>query len=485
MPPFALIVVFVVILIFLLSRTKRAVYFNLLIFYCFLDISFLQGVFIFGLADSNLSFARVVGIVFSFYAIYYAWATHIRIHSGIMLFGVLFLFLASIGTIYEILDPYTGEILVDGDWDSFVAGQAVMSKPILLVNDVIKAYVKLGLFVFNVFVFKTIVRDKDLIRILHVILRLSYLVVAFGFVEYIMKNVLEMPFDLYYGLDFFFGGQDSAKAVIPYIRGDSYNLVGFTRESSHFVVSLYCFSGMYLLYQKIRRTYLGKGVFILAVSRLYFPAIVALMILSGGATAILALFILGVLYIALRFNLYRMAGKSIALSLFGLLFLLYSGYLALDYVSQDPSSYFGQRVNLTMNVLETLMSGTFMMPAGIAYDSSFPRFLSIIETFRNYVDRPLVGLGMSVQIAHDTTVVLLSDVGLLGVLAWIVFVTRSAARSKYDYVFFSIYIFLMGIPSGVGNPLIQFYFVVWIEATRLYCDGIVRKKELGVWPLER
>lgn len=475
MPPFSLLIIITIIGIFVLSKNKRNIYINLLIMYCFLDIAWLQGVFITGLPDSNLSCARVVGILFTFYSLYYAWSTHINISQRVFIVGFIFLVIASLGSIYELLLPYDGQVLVGGNWDAYIAEEASTSKVIFNASDAIKAYSKVIIFAINAYIFKSIYKPDDLIIVLYKIIRLSYIIIFFGVMEYILKNVFNMPFEVYDILDSFFGGQDSSKAIIPYLRGETYNLQGFCRESSHFVVSLYCFSGIYLLYKKIDKVCTKKRKYIPKVSSAYLPLVVTDMFLSGGATAIWGLFVLAILYIVLRLDFYQMKIKNCFLVIIGLSMVLYLSYYALDYLSQDSTSYLGMRVNLTRNVLETMLAGSVTMQAG-TFDSSLPRFFSVIEVFKNFLDRPLLGLGIDVQSCHDTTVKMLSDIGLFGVFAWISFVmTGRSKRIKYDLFFIVIYIFLMGTLSGVGDPLIQFYFLVVIESTSLYCTLSERK----------
>lgn len=471
MPPFAIIVTIVTILIVLLSKSRKDTYLRLLILYCFLDIGWFQGVFLKGLESSNLSCARVIGLVFTAYSVYFFATSRARMPGHVFLSGFAFLVLALAGTIYGILIPWNGQVVPDGLWDTYIAGKVSLVTLEINLMDSLKSYTKVALFVANACIFKALCTKEDVVRILRSLLMLACIVVSYGVLEYVLKNVLNLAWETYAFLDFFFGGQDTAQASPVHMRGDAYGLYGFTRETAHFVTVMYLYGGAWLLYEKIRKTWAARGMEIAPVPRLLPAGILFCILLSGGGSGMVAPLVLAMIYYALRKDLYRVTLPKLLLFAAFIAAFVYLGMNLLEWLSEDPDSYIGSRYLLSKNVLEVMMAGQFVMPEG-TFDSTLPRFLSIIEVFRNTLDRPLLGMGFEAQSCHDTTVQMFSDCGLLGMIAWWKFATSGRdMRQRTDFVFVLLYIFVMGLPLGTGNPMHQFYLIVWIEATRLYCNS--------------
>ena len=152
----------------------------------------------------------------------------------------------------------------------------------------------------------------------------------------------------------------------------------------------------------------------------------------------------------------KMVGINISIVVL-LSFTLFSIFTVISGYAGD--SYF---VTRSISFLEDFYD-IVILNYNIAGYSNVARLVSIVETFKDFLNRPVFGLGIGVQMAHDMTVSMLSDFGILGVILW---VKMAMCGGIYDKFFILVGIFLAGLPVGYSNGIAYYIsFIILIELT--------------------
>ena len=115
--------------------------------------------------------------------------------------------------------------------------------------------------------------------------------------------------------------------------------------------------------------------------------------------------------------------------------LLLAGLIYIFVIGVDTSSYLGQRIASVYEAIDLISIGTV---SGVGGSSVLARLVSIHDTAWDFFQRPLLGLGPTVQISHGVFVNLLSDVGIVGLLFWC-----KATFSVHHYKIIPIIILLL------------------------------------------
>ena len=141
------------------------------------------------------------------------------------------------------------------------------------------------MYAFVIYVMKIILTLADIYSISKKIIKGSFFVVLYGYVEMGLKNLLNMPMENYKFVEFIFGASSSTYTWehASVMADGSYRLQGFAREPSHYVFSLLIFATLILIVVKYEK--LSKIV----ISRWYYIELVLIVILmpmTGGMSSI-------------------------------------------------------------------------------------------------------------------------------------------------------------------------------------------------------
>lgn len=469
MNPLTIIFLAIITYVIMFGRMKKQIYLNLLILYCFLEISNLKGNFA---GESDFTRETFAGIVFFLYSIYYGYAMQIKIPQKIFYSAVAFLFVVLLSCLYEVVVPFEYPIVLDGNWEGW-ALSGVQPKVLtdISLESIVKPYIKVFIFTVSVVIMKTVCNREDYIFCIKRLLILSCLWIGYGYIEFFLKNMLGLSEQMHSLVNFMCGnGGENNPEGKAYFRDGSYSISGFTREPSHFSRSIYIFNLIALIYWKyIQHINIPQKAKIERNIKRYLVASLFIYIMSGSFSVVWYIFILGVFYLILKNELHNINPyKIIKLSV--IMFALVAFIAAFAYyMAISTDTYFGERMNLTMLQLEGFAKGGAVMDVAGEH-SSFVRFYSIIYVFENTLHRPFLGLSPDIQMAMDTSVTLFSYIGILGILAWWYFIYSGPNKLvKYDPWFILVFIFVGGTPLPAGNPINDVHIVLMLECTSLYC----------------
>ena len=386
---------------------------------------------------------------------------------------IVFLSITLISFIYKGYFPYDGYILPDNlvdmgySWDSYVAGNSMLYKYKFDLLENLNTYRKICIYAFIIYTIKTNMSSDDVYHILNRLIKWGNFIVFYGYIEMILKNVLNMPMEAYNFNEFIFGASDSTYTWnnATTLADGFYRLQGVTREPSSYVLSLLIFGILILIsikYHKLSNLTMSHWHYI----ELGF--IFVMMPLTGGMSSLWCMFSLllsyAIININRNINWSKVAKLVLVFVIFGTIFL---------FIMESGESLLLNRFSIALETLSFIISNpNFLLIEGMD-GSTLARFTSIFVCFGNWLDNPLLGLGAGITKAHDFTVTMLVGNGIIGCMAWYYFITATVnGRKQYDHLLLLTIFCIEFFPTGPGTGwYTYFYFVFLAEVTSLYCKG--------------
>lgn len=444
--PFSVILVCIVGYIIYISKDEKKRYVNLLILTIVINVLYMQGYFIY-IGGSERSYDLVINMLFTLISINYFRKSLPKVHFKTFTWAGLFFLSIFVGLIYFVIDPFHGYVVdstVGYSWDDYAAGANVEGLPVLHYGTIFFAL----MYFLEGLLSVVIIRDKltidDYQYITGKVIKFLYILFFYGIFEFIIKNFInnQILFTLIGGLL----GTGSSTYTISIERGSFEALQGFSREPSHYVFSLFLF----LTFIFVKEQYLSRKPF-LKREVLTIMITFLIMLLSGSFAALIYIFSFLCMLIV-----YKLAflSKKKRFVFYVLLFISILGGIAyLATVGLDDDSYLGSRINASFLVLSLLSTDGLRGMGGLS--SALPRFMSIYETGLDFLDRPLLGVGLSVESCHGGWMTFLSYTGLLGVYLWFKMLFAEEDYNKLLVLFFliiphilvGVWLWIITIPS--------------------------------------
>lgn len=452
--------VFSIVLILFLTYTILTVrplfkqYKRILLIVICVELLIPQGYF-FKIGTSEVSFQLALECFLIPYTLYFIVKQHIRVRFFTLCVSLLFLITAMIGILHQYFEPHTGYIMnydAVGNWDAYSIG--INNKGTVKISWMrfLSIYVSFITVIITIWVFKYKIKHNDLKLMLSKVNKILKFNVCFVLIEFLLKNVFMSKRTLLLGKVLFGEGANTYSELI--IRNGIYQLQGITREPSHLALTLFFTLVLFVIEKKILHCKFK------ITSYMYIFSIVIIMYLSGSFASLLyvMVFLIWCVYMyasySNRYTKFILYGAVIFLLMY-FINILYTGNV-------DGSSYLGRRIGMSTEMLFAVTSESWQ---GMGGDSALPRFLSIYETFSDFLTRPFFGMGVGIQISHGGIANVLSDVGLIGVLLWLCVVFR---YSKYDIKSLAILLLGSNILLSSGNLFGSVYIIFFIACFRKY-----------------
>jgi len=395
-----------------------------------------------------------------------------RIPFKMAVMSFVFIICIYMGLIWELVDPVTFPVVNDyADWDPITMGIA-MKEPVMVdYKEQALFLIVIITYILDLFLLKCLYANKDMVAMLQKVVKTSQIFVYFGVLEFIVKNIINAPEAVYQFKTLFFGVREHTQISATKRIFDWYSLEGVTTEPSHFVMSLFLISVFSMIFMIIKRRYDGK-ISGFKGGRGYFFLIVLLMIGSGGFSALWYVTMLLVAAMIFKLQLYKAKLQSLAKYGFATILVVAFAFLIFYLLYQYGPDSFQYRMDIALDFLDNMFSGSSNLIYMMAVDSTVTRFISIHDVFLDFLQRPVFGIGIGIEEAFDEVVSMLSYVGILGLLCWIKFIhTKKYKALTYDKSLFIFIFFIVGIPSGVthlGLPMISVAYLFLYELSRIY-----------------
>jgi len=310
-----------------------------------------------------------------------------RVKRKLIIFSIILLYSIMVGLIALVIKPVDSEIIsYSHNWDFDYYNSLFVPASIELVQIrmifMIIAYIPILILVQNSYPpnFKNRIADAiyNSLIIIYIIL----------LIEFILKNVLKSNLFSEIVLNIF--GQSSSTVYRLLERGGTYGLQGLAREPSQMAKSLFLATAIFLLLCD-NNVHKARKITILSIVSFVFVRS-----LIGFASIIII--------ILMYYTIFKKDRKIL------LLFIL-SGLILILWNNLKSIGYYFDRISQVFKFISASKN------QWINYTDQ-PRMISIIETFRLFMKRPIFGIGYGITYAHSFIVTGLVSMGIIGMLIW-------------------------------------------------------------------
>jgi hypothetical protein len=295
---------------------------------------------------------------------------------------------------------------VDGIWDDIIHGEISASTPAFTGN--VSRYT--SRFVYATFIAMVVFKRFSINDYKNYLFGLSKVINVFlvvGIVEFLFKMVLGLKKTWGVMMETMLGFSEST-VYDAELRGDSYGINLFTRESSHFAFTLLLclIINMAINICKGRKNGINRYTFVILV----------LMLLSTSFSMVLFLAAFITIFLLYRWTVLCPPSMKREILTLIIVILSCSSLLVAVIVENSDGFVAGRLLNLTSNI-----GDFFNMDADGKYSSSlgdfsaFARIYSVVMTLSAFVARPLFGISLGAAYCHGATAMLLSGIGIVGV----------------------------------------------------------------------
>lgn len=294
-------------------------------------------------------------------------------------------------------------------WDDIVFEGATPLHP-TITSYVIQTTIKfisclfIYLFIYNCW------KKDDYKKILDKLSHIANYFLILGIVEFVVKNLLRLN-DTWGDLCRIIFGEAKNTVYAGRLRGFFYELNLFTREASHYAYSLFCVAVIKYADNIVnnRKKKVDNWILLCFV----------LMLLSTSFQSVSLILTFSFIFFSYRWGILRPSTMKAEMIVTGVLILFLS--LSSFALSFSEDSFIGNRINIMIDNFDSYF--TF----DIAFNhidthgdgSTFIRLLSIMQTFKLFLERPFFGYSLGTLTCHGATAAFLSHVGVVGFICWL------------------------------------------------------------------
>ncbi|MCI8297601.1 MAG: hypothetical protein HFG22_17335 [Lachnospiraceae bacterium] len=447
---FSLCLIAVTFWILIYKKFGKEQFVIFIIAWLLLDVNQLQGYFIrFGTKEVSYEDA------FMFFLLLYTIAilSRIKLKKRVVSVALCLIVVATLGIFFEILIPYPNKIICSdtvGAWDGYVAGYTVKENIHINFLRVALIYFRLLLYTFLTVIMRSSFCIDDYIFIYKRILKWIKIPIIYGSIEFITKNIFNSG--IVCKINAIFLGLGNSTFMFGEKRNGLYILQGFTREPSHYAFVL--FFAIIVLFTNIRlspqKRALGYANICIAIG---------LMLLSGAFSSLIyccALFSLFFILCKEQVSRIEINFKFALMILTGIGLVVGTYYLS----RMDSNDLVIIRFASIYDNIGSIIHDTWQGKVG-AY-SEIIRFVSIVDTLKDVIDRPLFGLGCGIEWAHSGFVSMLSSIGVIGSALW----WRLSMITKEGRTYLFVMVLLVILPNllcGFVDMMLSVVTIVILE----------------------
>ena len=399
---FSMVLIFIIFLCLVFNKTYKNKFISILAFYVFVYMNIEVGYFYKSSTGSTYRYSYFVGLLVCMMSIIIIIKKLHNISGNIYMF-VISITAMTIGIIGLVNRPFgkkivTGDMLIDEYW---VAGKSL--KYVSFNSMVQKSIIQYLIFLFILFSIIIYFEKEDYMLLLRKVSNWCKISIIWGCIEFIFKNILSINIFTSF-INSFFGYNEN---VFLYTEkmGRFIRLSGMTTEASHYAYTLFLIAIIEyanIKYNKKERIWLWLSLILLLIS------------MSFSSILYIVAFILIYKFIENKNTVNY--GKKIIYVIISFVAVVVLAAVIIN-LNSFQNSYYGKRLMEILNdsslfiKLEALRS--------VRYTSSRVRLISIITTVQLLLYRPLFGLGLGAASSHGSFAMILSNLGIVGTLSWI------------------------------------------------------------------
>lgn len=317
----------------------------------------------------------------------------LRIKSKTFEMGILLLFWIILGGIYNgILPPDVSVITPPATWDAYLYGSASRT-PVVIGSTYFLSLIKFTFFILIMFISNSFGK-KEWEKILDIVIAITKIHIVFVAIEIVTKYFMNVGTlsdirNIIFGL-----GDFTAESLVA--RGSGFGICGLTREPSHLAQVMFIFLTILILSKKIE------------TNKIWVLGAIICNMLSMSFSTVMYMAVLIIVYlISYEVKLGKKFAIAVGLSIFAL--ILFSVFLENDYYSGRLNDFF---YDAKYVISENRISREQIT-------SSKVRIYGIIETLKIFSERPITGVGFNIAFCNSGLVMILSNIGIVGMIIWI------------------------------------------------------------------
>lgn len=428
-----------------------------------LEVGKFQGYF-FAIGESEVSyedaFATILLVINCV-----SMAKHKRYDKKTFIVAMALLTVALLGIIMENIAPYQGLIIPYNSkraWDGYAIGVEDKTEVVYSVTRFMLLYVRILSLATTILVINKKLPTSCYKIIVRKISGFGKIVLSYGVAELVLKNIFHSNLTNRINCTMF-GLGISTYTEIAFSSGLA-RLQGFTREPSHFSMAIFYFVLIIIMNDLINNT--KKTGFWLPVSML-------LLLMSRSFAALVYL----ILIFVFVFTFYRKGENAANINKMKQRLWFISGFTIAGVIVLllcGMESYLSDRLAYVVRVVGTLVTGN-LRGGGVPVNSDVVRLVSIIDTTKDFLHRPLLGLGMGVEAAHSGVVSMLADIGVLGVFFWWKLVA-SIPHDKRGKIVVLVWILAANLLCGTQRIMYSVVVIVFI----VFCQCMDKRYEENI-----
>lgn len=400
---FSIVSIFIIFLCLTINNSYKRKFINVLAFYIFVYMNIEVGYFYKSETGSTYRYSYFIGLIVCLMAFM---IIIIKLHS---LSQNILMFLASIVTmglgvvdlIYHPLNKkiVTGDMLIDEYW---VGGKSL--KYVEFNSMVQKSIIQYGIFLFVLFAIIIYFNRDDYVYLLRRVSDWCKISIIWGCIEFLFKNVLAINIFTTV-INSFFGYNEN---VFLYTEkfGKFIRLSGMSSEASHYAYSLFIIAIIEYANVKLNKE-----------KHIWLWLTLALLLVSMSFSSILYIGAFAAMYIIIKNKNNIYFGKKIIFTFIGIIIFVVGVGVIIN-LNAFQNSYYGKRLMEIFN--DTNLFVKLEALRSVRYTSSRVRLISIITTLQLVRFRPLFGLGLGAASSHGSFAMILSNLGIIGTITWII-----------------------------------------------------------------
>ncbi|MGG7198604.1 hypothetical protein ACQPUI_18045 [Clostridium butyricum] len=457
MRPFSIVLVYLFIQCFLKkSNSKYGFTINLIVLTASIEL-FVELGYLLKISSITISYRTICELLLSINCIYIFLRNLLasKIKRNIFKkFSILNITII-IGILLLLIIPpslYTGNINVS--WDEMLTGGMQFEK-IHYTNFVLNEFIQMFMFLISSLTMFCLFEKEDYKELIIKFTNCIKIMLIIGLLEVIIKDVFKC--NLYNEFcNFFFGISEASITKLTQRGNGMYSLQGFTKEPSHYAYAILI--SMIVLFARNITTNKDKKWILLSIS-------LSLLMMAFSTVLFLSCFMV----LLLIYWLYKSNGKHVkTIKMFFLLFIgisiIFFVFINLSRIFDglSTSSFFERRIKSLIEEIQLVVSGNWIYSNNSLEWSNRVRILSVFETLKLIIYRPIFGLGIASITCHGSTAMLLSSIGILGTYLWISFtffsssIIKNITNKKYYILAISVWMLTNMLNSLGLRPFYEF-----------------------------
>lgn len=390
--PFGIIVLIFVSYIIVNNENIVKKYIKLLLFSIVIETFINVGYFI-SIGTYELQYSEILiailGILSIIILIIKPCEKRILLSGGILAFSVV------MSIISLILFPLDYKIITFGmSWSNYFYGNMVYPEFNL---QTIKMGIRFILYIAIATATVSVINKERVLELQKGFIKYGIGIIGFIIIEFIIKNIFRS--NILSGIIGWFFGTGGSTVGVLLERGSIYSLQALTREPSHLASAMFWFGLIVLFSDQHNRV---KWKLLIPIS--------LILVLSRSFA--------GILYILSLYTIYAVLSNKKFICLF--IAIIASPVLLL---TKNFNYYLSRFTNIFR---------LFSMGEASITSSEHIRLISIIENLKIFMHRPLFGIGIGTSYAHGAFPSILSNIGLIGLISWLVFTFKGIAKIRFN-----------------------------------------------------